>query len=128
MGEWIPLLSAEARIRLVTTPGQGKNADIVLELAPMNHTGPEPGLIYRAIIPWQQLVPWGKAINTEIRQAILDGREVVEGTNYAPVLLELLAKGQRHATAHFRLMLTADDCETIAHVIAEVASLATTKR
>lgn len=114
----MPLLSAEAQIRLVTTR-QGSNGRIIVEIAPANHSGPEPGIIYRANVKWQRLVAFGKGLNTTIREAILAGN-VVPGQSYTPVMWELSDGSQ------IRVVMTADDCEMVAHIIAEVAAIAST--
>jgi len=122
MGKWIPLSAAEAKLRLITSPGQRrKNPVIIVEMAPLNHTGPEPGIIYRLVVPWQHLVTFGKALNTSIKEAIEGGVDRVPGTDYSPVKWELADK------SHMRLVMTAGDCETIAHAIASVAAYATQK-
>lgn len=122
MGQWVPLVAAEAKLRLVTVPNQQrKNPVIVLEMAPLHHTGTEPGLIYRMVVPWQHLIVFGKALNTSIKEAIRDGVDRVAGTEYSPVQWELSDK------SHMRLVMTEGDCETVAHIIASVAAVATQK-
>lgn len=112
----VPLISAGSWYRCVAE-GHGGSARVIHEFFPV-HEGPEPGMVMQFIQDWRSALKFAIALSvgdSSIAGHIHNGVDVVPGQAYAPVLLSLGKDGEYGG--RIRVVLTEDDCRTIAHNI-----------
>lgn len=113
------LVAAEAKFTVVAEP-KGEQAVLVFSFTPAVHTGNTPGLEYQFYVPWKWALQFAGGL-LRAAQRRRAGEGLVPGKDYGRDMLNL------PGNARLFVFLTADDCETLAHVIEEAVTYATEK-
>lgn len=121
--QWeVPLITAETRLRITTTP-RGRRAVVTFEFAPAAFTGNTPGIEIQLTMRAKDTVLFGKTL-AYIKAEMEQGRGVVPGQNYGRHKLNLSGAGESGGIVF--LFLAPNDCETIISAIADAVAYATT--